>query len=246
MDALYWRFFPRDGDALVGYHRALRSRLRETGRLLDLGCGDNRELAAYRVAGREVWGTDLQTHPQLAHPEWFRPLRTDGTAPFPADSFDLIAACWVLEHVAEPVRFLTEVRRLLRPGGAFVTVTVNAAHYVTWIKRFIGLLPHRFTQELVRRLYGRPAHDTFPTRYVLNTPNQMRRAARRAGLRLAEIVPFANPDYFSFSPLLRRCALMTDWALELLGGGLGRLYLVATFEKPGGTSTEVKCLGRAA
>jgi SAM-dependent methyltransferase len=246
MDALYWRFFPHDGDALVGYHRALQSRLRETGRVLDLGCGDNRELADYRVAGREVWGTDFQTHPDLAHPEWFRPLRADGTAPFPSEAFDLIAGCWVLEHVEEPVRFLAEVRRLLRPGGAFVAVTVNAAHYVTWIKRFFSLLPHRVTQELVQRLYGRPQHDTFPTRYRLNTPNQMHRAARRAGLRVAEIVPFANPDYFSFSPLLRRCALMTDWALEFLGGGLGRLYLVATFEKSGAANKEAMPVRRVA
>jgi SAM-dependent methyltransferase len=232
MDAFFARFFPHDGDAVQGYHAALRRRLAVAQRVLDLGCGDNAALDQYRRPGREVWGVDRQRHPRLVSPEWFRLLSPAGRAPFPDAVFDLIASCWVLEHVAQPERFLAEVRRLLRPGGAFVALTINARHYVTWLTRCVQLLPHAVTQRVVRTLYGREPHDTFPTYYRLNAPGQLRRAARGAGLEVGEVVRFANADYFRFSPLLRRTAVVCDWLLERAAGGLGRLYLVVVFDKP--------------
>jgi SAM-dependent methyltransferase len=232
MDAFFERFFPQEGDALDGYHQAIRARLSGTRRLLDLGCGANTDLAAYREANREVWGVDFQTHPELAHPTWFRLLGRDGSVPFPGDFFDGIACRWVLEHVADPGHFLTEVRRLLRPGGWFIALTVNGGHYVSWLSRLVDLLPHAAKQRLVRRLYGRPLHDTFPTWYRLNTGEIIRRNARPADLHLTQLTRFANPDYFSFSPFLRRSAIVADWLLEKAGTGLGRLYLVVTLHKP--------------
>jgi hypothetical protein len=118
-------------------------------------------------------------------------------------------------------------------GGWFVALTINAAHYVTLLTRLLGLLPHAMTQRLVRRLYGRAAHDTFPTYYRLNTRGRLRRAAGRAGLRLGEVRRFANADYFSFAPALYRSAVVLDWLLEKAGTDLGRLYLVVTLHKPG-------------
>jgi SAM-dependent methyltransferase len=234
MDAFFRRFFPHDGDATVGYHDAIVAHLVEARALLDFGCGDNTDLAPHHAPGREVWGADFQAHPRLARPERFRLLGPDGAAPFPDASFDLIAARWVLEHVREPGAFLAEARRLLRPGGRFVALTVNAAHYVTVLTRLVGLLPHAVTQRLVRRLYGRACHDTFPTWYRMNTGPQLRRLARRAGLRLEGLTRFANADYFSFAPRLRRAAVVLDWLLERAGTDLGRLYLVVCLRKPVG------------
>jgi SAM-dependent methyltransferase len=232
-DPFYARFFPNmDSDAQAGYHLVLQARLPEHGKVLDLGCGDHTELAPYRTEHREVWGADLLRHPQLAHPEWFRELQPDGGIPFPADTFDLVACAWVLEHVASPVRFLAEVRRVLRPGGWFVALTPNGQHYVTWITRAVGLMPHQFTQVMVERLYGRPRHDTFPTHFRLNTVRRLRHSARRAGLRLTRTVGFANPDYFRVWEPLRKAAVVADWLLDGLRPGLGRLYWVASFRKP--------------
>jgi SAM-dependent methyltransferase len=231
MDTFFARFFPHDGGAVEGYHAALRARLGTANRVLDLGCGDNVGLAPYRTPGREVWGVDVQRHPQLTSPEWFRLLGPQGRVPFPDAAFDLIASRWVLEHIEDPAAFLSEVSRLLRPGGSFVSLTVNAWHYVAWLSRLLGILPHAITQRLVQRLYGRPAHDTFPTYYRLNTPGQFRRTVRRAGLELEAVVHFANPDYFRFSPLLRRTAIVCDWLLERAAQGLGRVYLLVALRK---------------
>ncbi len=235
MDSLFTRFFPQEEDAEYGYHRAIRAHL-DGPRILNFGCGRNTDLSVFRTEGKEVWGVDFTVHPELREPEFFRPLAADGRVPFPEDFFDLIASRWVLEHVARPARFLGEVRRLLRPGGRFVALTVNAGHYVSWLSYLTGVLPHDLKQRLVRRLYGRPVHDTFPVCYRLNTPAQLRRRAAEAGLCVEAIAGYANPDYFRFLPLLRQTAIVADWLLERLGTGLGRVYLVVTFRKPASDS----------
>jgi ubiquinone/menaquinone biosynthesis C-methylase UbiE len=232
MDPFFTRFFPQDGDAEYAHHVAIRARLGGGRRLLDLGCGRNADLAVLRREGKEVWGADFQAHPHLVAPELFRRLAPDGGVPFPDASFDLIAARWVLEHVACPAAFLREIQRLLRPGGWFIGLTVNAAHYVSVLSRLAGLLPHGLKQRLALRLYNRPSHDTFAAFYRLNTAAQFRRAAAQVGLRLADVTRLANPDYFRFAPLLRKTAILADWFLDKMIPGLGKLYLVAALQKP--------------
>ncbi len=233
MDAFYERFFPGEhSNALWGYHRELQCRLIDARQALDFGCGDNSVLARYRTPDRNVWGVDLVRHPCLRHAEWFRLLDDNGRAPFPDHSFDVIASCWVLEHIKHPTRFLAEVQRLLRPGGFLVAVSINALHYVTVFSRLLGMVSHRLTQRLVARLYGRLPHDTFPTYYRLNSTSQLRRLAQQTGLELTGLARFENPDYFSFSPRLRQAAIVLDHLLGRIDPELGRLYFVATLHKP--------------
>src|SRR5262245_7300230 len=108
------RFFPNDPHHEVGYHRAVEAHLPYSGRILDLGCGANEEMARYRWAEREVWGADFEAHSRLRHPEWFRLLGAGGEIPFPDAHFDIVTAVMVLEHVGDPARFLREVTRVLR------------------------------------------------------------------------------------------------------------------------------------
>jgi SAM-dependent methyltransferase len=232
LDPFFLRFFPDcRTDSLDGYLAEVRARIPVSGGILDVGCGDNTQLAAFRTAQREVWGADLQEHPRLAHPDWFRRLSANGDIPFADGTFDLVAACWVLEHVVAPVPFLREVSRVLKPGGWFVALTPHGLHYATWLIRLFEALPHEITQGIVGRLYGRACHDTFRTHYRLNTTAQLGAAARRTGMQLAGRFGFPNPDYFSFFPHLRAAAVVADWALEKLCPGLGQLYQVFVLRK---------------
>jgi len=231
MDPFYDRYFPHDTDATVAFYHAVEACLPEAGAILDLGCGDHRALARYRTAERQVWGVDLAAHPRLQHAEFFRKVSPTGAIPFPNESFDVVAALWVVEHVAEPAAFLAEVARVLKPGGCFVALTADARHYITWGSRLLQGLPHAVTQRIVQRLYGRPPDDTHPTRFRLNTPAQIDRAAATTGLRRTKLRRFANPNYLSFFEPLRRAAIVMDWLLEKFVPGWGRIYFVATLEK---------------
>jgi SAM-dependent methyltransferase len=226
------RVFPNDVHHVAGLHEAIRRRLPERGRILDLGCGINADLESYRTPDREVWGADFQAHPELRSADWFRLLGKGGRVPFPDGHFDLVVAVMVLEHVADPRAFLAEVARVLKPGGRFIGHTISGTHYVTFIRRLIGLLPHAVNQKLVRRLYGRDEVDTFPAFYRLNTEARLKRFASSAGMTVEEIRRYADPGYFRFAKPLEVMAILCDCVLDSFAAGWGRLYLTVTITNP--------------
>jgi SAM-dependent methyltransferase len=236
-DAFLRRLFPNDVHHVAGLHDAIRQQLPDRGRLLDLGCGINCDLESYRSAEREVWGADFQAHPELRHSNWFRLLETGGVIPFPDRHFDLVVAVMVLEHVADPRSFMAEVGRVLKPGGYFIGHTISGMHYVTLIRRLIGLLPHSINQKIVKRLYGRAEIDTFPAYYRLNTERCLRRFARTGGMEVETMRRYADPGYFRFSKPLELAAISADRLLDAMGRGWGRLYFTALIKKSEPAST---------
>ncbi|MFO0965583.1 MAG: methyltransferase domain-containing protein [Gemmataceae bacterium] len=230
-DFLQRKLFPAEPFHQDAFHEAIRARLPRCGKVLDLGCGDHAALKPYRTAEREVWGTDFHRHPRLAEPEWFRLLGPNGAIPFPDNTFDLIASDWVIEHVALPRVFLSEVKRVLKPGGRYVAHSISGAHYLTWVRRLFDLAPHELVQEVIYRLYRREHHDTFPTHYRLNTVGQIEAGARAAGLEIEALEFFATQHYFHFSSVLETLAIVADRFLECFGTGLGRIYFVLVLRK---------------
>jgi SAM-dependent methyltransferase len=230
--SLLRRIFPSDLHHVAGLHAAIGQSAAESHRMLDLGCGANIDLAPYRSEQCEVWGSDFQAHPELKHSEWFRPLRSDGKIPFPDAHFDTIIAVMVLEHVEDPIAFFDEVARALRPGGRFIGHTISGLHYVTWLRRLCGLLPHSANQALVKRLYKRSEVDTFPTFYRSNTQSCLEGFFQDSGLTPVAFQRYADPGYFRFAKPLETAAILADRLFESIHAGCGRLYFTAIAEKP--------------
>ncbi|MBB1251897.1 methyltransferase domain-containing protein [Streptomyces sp. OF3] len=105
--------------------------------LLDVGCGPGTitvELAELVAPGRVV-AVDAEAEVLAAAREHaarrgltgveFTSARVE-SLPFPDDSFDVVHAHQVLQHVGDPVRALREMRRVCRPGGL---VAVRDADY---------------------------------------------------------------------------------------------------------------------
>jgi hypothetical protein len=97
-------------------------------------------------------------------------------------------------------------------------------------------------QRFVKWLYGREEHDTFPTHYRLNTKRAVARAARAANLDCVGWRGYASQGYFLFSLPVFRIAVMTDWSLEQIQPGLGKIYFTTVLRKstvhmPAHTST---------
>lgn len=101
--------------------------------LLDVGCGGGLLAEEFARVGLEVSGIDPA-------PETIETARAHASAsglsieyqigsgehlPFPEGAFDHVACCDVLEHVDDVDRVISEIARVLKPGGLFFYDTVN-------------------------------------------------------------------------------------------------------------------------
>jgi len=110
--------------------------------VLDVGCNTGYGTMHLVSAARRVVGVDVSPRAiELARqratdgsPEF---LHTDGGAlPFGDATFDLVTSFQVLEHVPEPLEYLREIRRVLRPGGTVILTTPNAT-----VRLYPGMQP---------------------------------------------------------------------------------------------------------
>jgi SAM-dependent methyltransferase len=106
----------------------LLAEIRVDDRALDLGCGAGSFTAVMADAGATAVGVEvaetalrraLAGNPSLD----FRLAPIDGPLPLADNSFDLVWASEVIEHVADTARWLSEVRRVLVPEGRFLLTT---------------------------------------------------------------------------------------------------------------------------
>lgn len=96
------------------YTRALGAYAR--GRLLDLGCGEVPFYGLYRDLVDEVTTVDWPgTQHETSHVDVFADLSEP--LPLPDQHYDTVLLSDVLEHLPEPQRLLSEVKRVLRPRG---------------------------------------------------------------------------------------------------------------------------------
>jgi len=97
-------------------------------RVLNVGCGTGGFNVLARDSGADVWGVDA-----CAEAVTIAALRTPGRVlraaaeqlPLPPGAFDLVYCYSTLEHVADAGRAVSEMVRVLRPGGVLYLHTPN-------------------------------------------------------------------------------------------------------------------------
>jgi SAM-dependent methyltransferase len=88
------------------------------GRVLDVGCGQRPYEKTFFSGANEYIGTDYLS--ERSRPDV---VASALAIPFIDDCFDTVVSTEVLEHVPEPARALSEMRRVLKPGGHVVLST---------------------------------------------------------------------------------------------------------------------------
>lgn len=131
--------------------------------VLDLGCRDGALTQAY-LDGNDVVGVDadreaLAEAAKLGIETHWADL--DQPLDFPDASFDVVVAGELLEHLRDPQRLVSEMRRVLRPGGTLLASVPNA---------------YRLKRRL-RFLLGRPPDDD-PTHLQMFSPADVRALLR--------------------------------------------------------------------
>jgi ubiquinone/menaquinone biosynthesis C-methylase UbiE len=161
--------------------------------VLDLGAGAG-IVTQMNFKGRagKVCGVDLDER-VVGNPFLDEGRVSDaGEIPYADEQFDLVFSDNVLEHLDRPADVFREVARVLKPNGVFMFKTPNKWHYMPTIAR---LTPHAFHQ-IVSRLRGRAAVDTFPTRYHANTKRAIEKLAQATGFSVIAIERIeGRPEY---------------------------------------------------
>ncbi len=108
--------------------RFLLEHVPEGARVLDVGCGEGRFTGALVRAGRTAVGIDVAQEPlrrARAREQELDVRLVGATGPWPLEDcgFDAVWAGEVVEHLLDTASWLSEVRRMLRPGGALVLST---------------------------------------------------------------------------------------------------------------------------
>jgi len=193
-DKLLTRMYP---EARVGgfsrvngdleFYTRINALVDQDSRVLDFGAGRawwatepfpemSRRMRTFKGRVKEVVGTDVDPavldNPVLdsAHV-----VELGAPLPFADESFDLVYADYVLEHVNsdDAPDVAADVMRVLKPGGWFAARTPNK-----WGMTGLGAraIPNRLHVKVLTRLQPeRKAEDVFPVRYEMNTRKQLRR-----------------------------------------------------------------------
>lgn len=103
----------------------------EKGKLLDVGCGTGAFINTMKQAGWEVWGLepDAKAREKAAALYGINPLTPEQLFHFPEGSFDAITLWHVLEHVHDLHGYLSQLHKLLSPGGRIFIAVPNFTSY---------------------------------------------------------------------------------------------------------------------
>ena len=171
--------------------RFLLSEVRPNDRALDLGSGAGEFTAVLAETAAEVVGVDVAEaaleRARSRHPDLdFRLTPIEGPLPFEDLSFDLVWSSEVIEHVADTARWLSEVRRVLAPGGRLLLTTPSHGRLrlaIAGIARFsepLGDHLHLYTRGSLRTVLEEFGFGEVTVRFAGGVPMLRRLLLARA------------------------------------------------------------------
>jgi SAM-dependent methyltransferase len=188
-------------DGTMEFHRLCEKAIPPGAEILEIGAGPTNGTSDFLATRGHLIGLDVDPavrgNRALARVEVF-----DGTRfPFGDASFDVCVSNYVLEHVPDPALHLVEVRRVLRPGGAYAFRTPNRFHYVGLVS---SATPHWFHMLVANRLrgYADDAHDPYPTVYAMNSRGAVHRLSRAAAMDVEVLNMIEKDPYYGLASRL--------------------------------------------
>jgi SAM-dependent methyltransferase len=179
--------------------------LRADAEILEIGSGTGALLHRLRARGHRIQGVDVNARLIGEGRAWFGELPvqlTAGTAlPFADRTFDIVMSFDVLEHIPDSDAHLREVRRVLKPGGAYLLQTPNKwtnviFETIRW-RSFTRFRADHCSLHSLSELRRRLAAHGFETQpFAIPVVNQFfrQKVRRHLGWPGVAALTIANPD----------------------------------------------------
>ncbi len=150
-------------------------------RILDAPCGGTAALTlSLRERGFDAIGADIDPEAATRLGPAFQKANLDAPLPWPDQSFDAVISTEGIEHLENHFLFLSEINRVLKPGGVLVLTTPNITALRSRV-RFFG--SGFFGRD------GRPLNETrrHPLHHIgLATFSELRYELHVSGFRIGE------------------------------------------------------------
>jgi SAM-dependent methyltransferase len=218
--------------------------------ILDVGCGPGVQVAEFASAGARVTGLDLvaehvrQAKQHIAAMDLMAEVVVGDAEqlPFAADAFDRVVSANALQFTPDVRRALSEIHRVLRPGGDARVVLYHRDSAYFWLHVALGAGVLRGGRRRHGSLHAVLARELpwsradAPVLTQTFSRRRLRKAMGEAGFRDVRIsVHGFAPDHAPLYPALARRvpALGGDAVTDRLGQLIG-WYIAARGRKPPG------------
>ena len=180
-----WWARKRNKDRIQRLDRLQEYYHRNINKFLDVGCGEGYVLIEALRRNWVTYGLDISDNRiDSAKDKRITFLKGDiFQASFPNDFFDCIYMDSVLEHVLDPIRHLSEIRRILRKGGVLYIGVPNEDCLFNDIRKLLYILSDRRKLSVHLKPFESPYH------IIGFTKESLTKALDKTGF---EIVRFRN------------------------------------------------------
>lgn len=225
----YKEINPKWEESTTIYHNLISNSVTKDTYLLDVGCGHSDLLSDIYSKTQHTYGID----PDLSAINRNAQIRNLSKSfvekmPFEDNFFDLVVCAWVLEHIRDPEKAFREIYRVLKPQGKVIFLTPNVLNYNVWI---IRLIPERFHECIVSKLYNRQEHDTFSKKYKINSPNKINRVLSSIGYKKVNLILNGDPSYISFNLFTFYIALLLEKILDIKIFRNFKVHIIGEYRK---------------
>lgn len=216
---------------IIRYKEILRELkpYRKTNRILDIGAGCGFFLEIAKQEGWEVVGTEISKHCVELCEEKGIEMHLGELASIPLDenSLDAVVSLEVIEHLSDPSHFVSEIHRILRPGGITYISTPNFNAILRYrLKAVYDVISYPihlcyFTKKTIRKIFS---SNGFKVKKVKTTGYSITRKKTSKGISNQDFVSETSDDEMlryriEYNGFLRFSKDFINFWLNLIGVG---------------------------
>jgi SAM-dependent methyltransferase len=189
-------------------------------------CQWRRKMTDLRAPGRSVTAADVDDA-VLQNPRADDKVVLKGfELPFADNTFDLIVADHVFEHISDPAKMIAEFDRVLKPGG---WLCARTPYLFSLLVLASSVMPSKTHAALLTVIQpGHKEEDVFPTLYRLNSFRALRRHFRRPDWNNYSYTWSPEPGYHFGSPVVAAILAFIQYVKRPFGGETLLIFMQKT------------------